>query len=73
MAYNYKMFVKIQKLTFRVYANINVMQGLVNIGNPCVLFLNQTHNDVYKHVNYERKFSILPTFMYQRVTDDTIY
>ena len=32
--------VRIQKLTFSIYANKNVIQGLVNTGKPCVLFLN---------------------------------
>ena len=36
------MFVRIPKLTFSIYANTNVMRGLVNIGKPCVLFLNKT-------------------------------
>ena len=30
------------KTYFSIYANTNVMQGLVNIGKPCVLFLNKT-------------------------------
>ena len=33
---------RIQKLTFSIYANTIAMQGLVNIGEPCVLFLNKT-------------------------------
>ena len=37
-----KLFVRIQRLTFSIYANTNVMQRLVNIGKPYVLFLNKT-------------------------------
>ena len=36
------MFVRIQNLTFSIYANTNVIKGLVNIGKPCVLFLFKT-------------------------------
>ena len=36
------MFLRIQKLTFSIYENTNVIQGLVNIGKPCVPFLNKT-------------------------------
>ena len=42
MDYDYKMFVRNAKLTFSIYSNTNVMQELVNIGKPCVLFLNKT-------------------------------
>ena len=35
------MFVKIQKLTFSIYANPNVKQELVNIGKLYVLFINK--------------------------------
>ena len=28
-----------------------------------------THNEVYKHVNYERKFSIFQTFMFQTLRE----
>ena len=35
------MYVRIQKLTFSIYTNINVRQGLVYIGKHCVLFLNK--------------------------------
>ena len=39
---NYKTFVRIQNLTFSIYANTNVIKGLVNIEKPFVLFLNKT-------------------------------
>ena len=69
------MFVRIQRLTFSIYANTNVMQRLVNIGKPYVLFLNKTKHMMKSsmHVTYVIKFSILQTFKYQTVTDDPIY
>ena len=39
---NYKTFVRIQNLTFSIYANTNVIKGLANIEKPFVLFLNKT-------------------------------
>ena len=42
MDYYYKMFVRIQKLTFSIYAITNVMQGLVNTEKPCILLFNKT-------------------------------
>ena len=33
-----------------IYANTNVMQGLINIGKPCVLFLNKTIFRFFKPV-----------------------
>ena len=35
------MFVRIQKLTFSIYANPKVKQELVNIGKLYVLFVNK--------------------------------
>ena len=42
MDQNYNMFGRIQKLTFSIYVNKNIMQGLVNIEKPCVLFFKKT-------------------------------
>ena len=63
MDWNYKMFLRIQKLTFNINVNTNI-QGLANIEKSFVLFFNKTkHNQAYKHVNCKRKFLILQTFM----------
>ena len=45
---NCKMFWKIQNLTFSIYVNTNVMQELVNIEKPCILFFNKTRH-IIKH------------------------
>ena len=38
---NCQIFWKIQNLTFSIYVNTNVMQELVNIEKPCILFFNK--------------------------------
>ena len=69
---NHKMFVRTQKLTFCIYVNKKVIQGLVKTDKTYVLFYNKT-NRACKHVKDVRTFSIFQTFMYQRVTDDPDY
>ena len=63
---NCQIFWKIQNLTFSIYVNTNVMQELVNIEKPCILFFNKTkhiikHNSMWTTCECFRFFKALCT------------
>ena len=72
---NPQIFVRIQKLTFSIYVNANLMKGLENIEKSCVLFFNKTIHNIKPTGMWPtwENFRFFKPFCNQRITNDPIH